>query len=584
MRFERLLLILSHIAMPVALIMPIWQQTVDYELSWWLTVVIAGGYLAYLFVGGAWHWFGVYWRYLWLFVWVGVVTWRYAQIDHLLFLPKAGQTDWLELLIQMALACLFLYLCVRGLMGRKEPSDTVHMPFPLLGDSFYVVHGGQDTWINYHYAHVSQKFALDIVKLNKAQIRATGFYPKALSKYAIFGEMVYSPVDGVVLTAVNHLPDLIPPQRDPDNPAGNYVAIQPTGKDYYILLAHLQKESLLVQTGDTAEMGQPLGRIGNSGNTTEPHLHIHCATLEHTDNYVTNGEGIAVVFNGRFLCRNDKVDTINDVGCYLPIADGAVTNWGALYHRRGDFKKAIAYYDMTLKRYPQDTITYHNRGLAYANQEMWQEAIQDFDKAIEYDPDYDQAYYYRGLMYYELEEWGKALTDYDLAIQLNPKNDDYYYERGNALREWGQLDKALEAYNEAIRLNPENDSSYYNRGWVYSEKKQFEQAIADYTVVIRLDKASSFTYNNRGRSYMELEKWQEALADLNHAVDLDPANEMAYANRAEVFCVLQRWDEALANVQKAMRYSASAEEDPEWAGYVQGLLEKINTLRSNESD
>ncbi|MFQ6113338.1 MAG: M23 family metallopeptidase [bacterium] len=73
-----------------------------------------------------------------------------------------------------------------------------------------------------------------------------------------------------------------------------------------VLLAYIMKNSIVVQTGDTLQTGQPLGRIGNSGNTSEPHLHIHAEKLE-PNKPILEGEGVPIVFDGRFLVRNSLI-------------------------------------------------------------------------------------------------------------------------------------------------------------------------------------------------------------------------------------------------------------------------------------
>ncbi len=69
-------------------------------------------------------------------------------------------------------------------------------------------------------------------------------------------------------------------------------------EDAEITLAHMKENSIVVDTLDTVEVGDLLGKVGNSGNTTEPHLHIHA---------VKDGKGIPVTFNNRFLVRNSIV-------------------------------------------------------------------------------------------------------------------------------------------------------------------------------------------------------------------------------------------------------------------------------------
>ena len=61
-----------------------------------------------------------------------------------------------------------------------------------------------------------------------------------------------------------------------------------------------------VAVGDKVKTGQPIGRAGNTGNTSEPHLHIH---VEKGGNEIPilKGEGIPIIFDGRFLVRNSLV-------------------------------------------------------------------------------------------------------------------------------------------------------------------------------------------------------------------------------------------------------------------------------------
>ncbi|MCI0452257.1 MAG: M23 family metallopeptidase [Candidatus Latescibacteria bacterium] len=61
---------------------------------------------------------------------------------------------------------------------------------------------------------------------------------------------------------------------DPKNPIGNGVVID-HGNGEFSLLAHMQPKSLRVNTGDAVKAGALLGLCGNSGNTSEPHIHYH---------------------------------------------------------------------------------------------------------------------------------------------------------------------------------------------------------------------------------------------------------------------------------------------------------------------
>ncbi|WP_370637315.1 peptidoglycan DD-metalloendopeptidase family protein [Phyllobacterium chamaecytisi] len=62
-------------------------------------------------------------------------------------------------------------------------------------------------------------------------------------------------------------------------------------------LAHFRQGSIEVRSRTSVSIGQHLGQVGNSGNSTEPHLHIHAVDPR-------TGTGIPVLFNGRYPTRN----------------------------------------------------------------------------------------------------------------------------------------------------------------------------------------------------------------------------------------------------------------------------------------
>jgi len=90
------------------------------------------------------------------------------------------------------------------------------------------------------------------------------------------------------------------------NASGNHVLLRCAGTDVDVLIAHLKEGTVRVAKGDNISEGWLLGAIGNSGNSTEPHLHIHARRGGSTDSSRT-GVGVPIRFNGRFLVRNATV-------------------------------------------------------------------------------------------------------------------------------------------------------------------------------------------------------------------------------------------------------------------------------------
>jgi hypothetical protein len=193
-----------------------------------------------------------------------------------------------------------------GLNRSSLRHQAIEISPPLASGVYFVAQGGGSSEVNHHFPVECQRFALDILRLNWLTMRAWGFFPRQLGRYAIYGTPVLSPVAGVVTAVVDGLPDMDPwVQQDADHIAGNHIVIQcAAGPDTFVGLAHLLAGSIQVRVGDTVSVGQPLARVGNSGNTTEPHLHIH-AKMGGEPDCMLDGEGVPLRIHGRFLMRND---------------------------------------------------------------------------------------------------------------------------------------------------------------------------------------------------------------------------------------------------------------------------------------
>lgn len=122
---------------------------------------------------------------------------------------------------------------------------------------------------------VSQRFALDVAQVDAAY-RTHPEWATGKESYYAWGEDVLSAGWGRVVAVVADQPDLeIGEAPSPArHPAGNHVVVQ-HGRALFSVYAHLQQWSLSVGVGDRVERGQVLGRVGNSGSSTEPHLHVH---------------------------------------------------------------------------------------------------------------------------------------------------------------------------------------------------------------------------------------------------------------------------------------------------------------------
>jgi murein DD-endopeptidase MepM/ murein hydrolase activator NlpD len=135
-------------------------------------------------------------------------------------------------------------------------------------------------------------------------LRARGILPKQVTAYEIFGEPLYAPCAGEVLIAQDGVEEMVPPRMDRQHMAGNHVILKCGSA--WTLLGHLQKGSLRVNAGERLEQGELLGRVGNTGNTGEPHLHIH-AQRPGTADAPFSGSPLPIRFGDRYPVRNARI-------------------------------------------------------------------------------------------------------------------------------------------------------------------------------------------------------------------------------------------------------------------------------------
>ena len=127
--------------------------------------------------------------------------------------------------------------------------------------------------------YIAQRFAIDWVKLDDRGRTFNGDSLKNSSYYA-YGNDALAVAEGVVSEVKDGIPENVPGLNSRAVPitletvGGNHVIVD-IGDGHFAFYAHLQPGSIKVKVGDKVKRGQLLGLVGNSGNSTEPHLHFH---------------------------------------------------------------------------------------------------------------------------------------------------------------------------------------------------------------------------------------------------------------------------------------------------------------------
>jgi hypothetical protein len=255
--------------------------------------------------------------YLYGVVFLLTITWHLVRgrlLGNGFWQTSAGPTT--LVLMAAGLGAIGGYMGYLAWLGRElPPVDTVNIAPPFGAGDYLVAHGGSGSLVNIHLHTLDesverfrpwrgQSRAIDIVRITPFGRHVDGWQPADPTRYVTFGTPVLAPCNGDVARIVDGVQDMQVPDMDRENLAGNYVAVD--CGDFFVVLAHLRQGSIQVSAGDSLDIGDTLGEMGNSGNSSEPHLHVH-AQRGLPDEAPLSGTPLTLTINGDFYIRNDRI-------------------------------------------------------------------------------------------------------------------------------------------------------------------------------------------------------------------------------------------------------------------------------------
>jgi hypothetical protein len=301
------IVIVFDLLLPIALLLWVFKTRATsrvYLASILVSTAVAIGVVAKSIVG-FWHVVGVFWPLVYIAAFAGILIVRFRRGLPKPWFPRRWGWEFFLTGVNVLHAALWASMIPALLRAGSYEGAALNLSPPLRGGEFYVIAGGANPSVNQH-----SDFALDIGKLNALGIGASGFYPEDVRKYAAFGAEIVAPCAGEVISAENTRPNRKPLDPDgEDRTGGNHVVIYCAG--HSVQLAHMQAGSVTVSAGDQVAVGQLLGIVGNSGNTTEPHLHINAARGRHLfvrsdDRTLTAAQSVPFLIDGVFLVKGDS--------------------------------------------------------------------------------------------------------------------------------------------------------------------------------------------------------------------------------------------------------------------------------------
>lgn len=272
---------------------------------------------------------------------------------------------------------------------------------------------------------------------------------------------------------------------------------------------------------------------------------------------------------GNFLITmahyNEAIDNLKRALKYIPAdnpeLEGTIyNNLGSAYYNKGEYVKAIDYYQKALvidKKYhgeehPKIAIRYSNLGSAYNSKGEYDKAIEYYQKALAIDkkfygeehPEIATRYNNLGSAYVSKGEYDKAIEYFEKALTIDKKyhGEEHpdiaidYNNLGAAYNSKGEYDKAIAYFQKALAIDkkfngeehPEIAIRYSNLGAAYGHKGEYDKAIDYYQKALVIDKKYhdeehpniATRYNNLGLAYDNKGEYDKAIDYFQKALEI----------------------------------------------------------------
>ncbi|MDR1687723.1 MAG: M23 family metallopeptidase [Clostridiales bacterium] len=205
----------------------------------------------------------VIWKHIFLF-------WVFGILEIVLIFPIFIQS------LQQVAGLVYIAVKYKSAPDKDNFTPQILYSLPFEG-TWVAVNGGVIKETSHSWDMIPQRYAYDFIMLDENGKSFSG-NGVSVSDYYCYGKKILAPADGVVVKVKDNCKDSKIMGNGKTDPLikdirGNYVLIRHAEKEY-TLLAHLMPGSIAVSAGQSVKREQPVAMCGNSGNTSEPHLHF----------------------------------------------------------------------------------------------------------------------------------------------------------------------------------------------------------------------------------------------------------------------------------------------------------------------
>lgn len=171
-----------------------------------------------------------------------------------------------------------IYIKHKFRLPTNKQFTEIEYTLPFDGE-WTVVNGGVEKEYSHSWGVPTQRYAYDFLIMDDSGATYEGENLADIKAYRCYGNDVLAPADGVVVEIGNSCEDskiMLPDNMEATakDIRGNYILIKHFEKEYGFI-GHLKPNSICVKAGEKVKAGQVIAKCGNTGNSSEPHIHFH---------------------------------------------------------------------------------------------------------------------------------------------------------------------------------------------------------------------------------------------------------------------------------------------------------------------
>lgn len=239
-----------------------------------------------------------------------------------------------------------------------------------------------------------------------------------------------------------------------------------------------------------------------------------------------------------------------------PLLSEALINLGNIYMKKGRIKDAISEYQAALKINPAETKAHNNLGNVYSTLDRLPDAVDEYQRSLKLDPNNADVYKSLSGVYCRQKLFSKAAIQLKRAIELQPMNADLYCQLGDVYSQKDDCDAAVVQYKQVLKLRPKSVAAHFGLAVCYGKTGDEDRQIGEYEKALAIEPDMAAALINLGNIYFVKEKYEVALELYKRANRVKPGDSSVHYNLAAAYSNREQYEEAAYEYQAAIRLDA----------------------------